>query len=170
MTRYSDPYLSGVGLGLVLLAAYVVVGHGLGASGGFASVAAAGTALVAGTDTVARAAATAPYLTDGLRSPLTDWFVLELAGVIAGGFASAWLAGRVRLRIDRGPHIANGQRVLFAFGGGTLMGVGAKFARGCTSGQALTGGALLSLGSWIFIAACFGAAYALAPVARKLWR
>ena len=31
-----------------------------------------------------------------------------------------------------------------AFVGGALMGIGAKLARGCTSGQALTGGALLN--------------------------
>jgi uncharacterized membrane protein YedE/YeeE len=54
--------------------------------------------------------------------------------------------------------------------GGALMGIGAKFARGCTSGQALTGGALLSAGSWIFIATCFASAYLMAPFARRLWR
>jgi uncharacterized membrane protein YedE/YeeE len=54
--------------------------------------------------------------------------------------------------------------------GGVLMGVGAKFARGCTSGQALTGGALLSAGSWIFIATCFVSAYVVAPFARRLWQ
>jgi hypothetical protein len=50
------------------------------------------------------------------------------------------------------------------------MGVGAKLARGCTSGQALTGGALLSAGSWIFIATCFVSAYVVAPFARRLWQ
>ena len=57
-----------------------------------------------------------------------------------------------------------------ALGGGVLMGVGAKLARGCTSGQALTGGALLSAGSWIFIATCFASAYVVRAVARRLWR
>jgi hypothetical protein len=57
-----------------------------------------------------------------------------------------------------------------AVGGGVLMGMGAKLARGCTSGQALSGGALLSVGSWIFIVTCFAAGYAVAPAARKLWR
>jgi len=51
-----------------------------------------------------------------------------------------------------------------------LMGLGAKLARGCTSGQALTGGALLATGSWIFIATCFATGYALSPLARRLWR
>jgi len=50
-----------------------------------------------------------------------------------------------------------------------VMGIGAKFARGCTSGQALSGGALLSVGSWIFIVTAFAAAFAAAPLARRLW-
>jgi hypothetical protein len=49
------------------------------------------------------------------------------------------------------------------------MGYGARMARGCTSGQALSGGAVLSLGSWLFMFAVFGGAYALAYFVRKLW-
>ena len=50
------------------------------------------------------------------------------------------------------------------------MGAGAVLARGCTSGLALTGGALLSAGSWLFIAAAFAGAYALAPLLRRSWQ
>ena len=167
---YLDPYLAGVGVGLVLLAAYVIAGRGLGASGAFASVVAAGTAAVAGTAHAAAAPATAPYLVNGITSPVGDWLVLELVGVALGGFASAWLAGRTRTAVERGPSISGRQRMYAAVGGGVLMGFGAKLARGCTSGQALTGGALLSVGSWIFIAACFATGYLLAPAARRLWR
>ena len=110
------------------------------------------------------------YLAEGITSPLRDWLVLELLGVVAGGFASAWMAGRRRRSIERGPEINGSQRMYAAVGGGMLMGFGAKLARGCTSGQALTGGALLSAGSWIFIGSCFAAGYALAPLARRLWR
>jgi uncharacterized membrane protein YedE/YeeE len=167
---YADPYLAGIGVGLVLLAAYVVVGQGLGASGAFASVVASGTAAVQGTARAATSPAVAPYLPNGVASPLQDWLVLELAGVMLGGFASAWLAGRLRRDTERGAGVSSGQRMYAALGGGLLMGVGAKLARGCTSGQALSGGALLSVGSWIFIASCFAAGYALAPLARRMWR
>jgi uncharacterized protein len=174
MTRqekpFADPYLAGVGIGLVLLSTYVIAGRGLGASGGFASVAAAATAAVQGSERAAQSPAVAPYLTRDISSPLTDWLVLELAGVIVGGFVSAWLAGRVRVAIERGPTVSSASRLFTAVGGGACMGVGAKLARGCTSGQALTGGALLSAGSWIFIATCFASAYLLAPAARRLWR
>jgi len=167
---YSDPYVAGVGIGLVLLAAYVVVGQGLGASGAFASVVASGTAAVQGTVRASASPAVAPYLPDGVASPLHDWLVLELVGVMLGGFSSAWLAGRVRRDTEHGARVSAGQRMYAAIGGGVLMGVGAKLARGCTSGQALSGGALLSVGSWIFIASCFAAGYGLAPLARRLWR
>jgi hypothetical protein len=39
---YWNPYLSGIGLGLVLLASFVVMGRGLGASGGVSAVVAGG--------------------------------------------------------------------------------------------------------------------------------
>jgi uncharacterized membrane protein YedE/YeeE len=167
---YTDPYLAGIGIGLVLLAAYVTVGQGLGASGAFASVVASGTAAVQGTARAAASPAVAPYLPDGIASPLRDWLVLELAGVVAGGFTSAWLAGRLQRTTERGAHLGVTPRMFAAVGGGVLMGIGAKLARGCTSGQALSGGALLSVGSWIFIASCFAAGYAAAPFGRRLWR
>lgn len=164
---YSDPYLTGVGLGLVLLAAYAFAGHGLGASGAFASVAASGTALVIGHERAAALPALAPYLPSGV---VHDWFVFELLGAAAGGAASAWFAGRLRIGISRAAHVTNRTRLVTAVAGGVLMGAGARFARGCTSGQALTGGALLSAGSWVFIAACFASGYACAPLVRRLWR
>jgi hypothetical protein len=58
---------------------------------------------------------------------------------------------------------------MFALAGGMFMGVGAKFARGCTSGQGLSGGAVLNVGSWVFMLAVFLAAYALAYSVRRLW-
>jgi uncharacterized protein len=167
---YTDPYFAGVGIGVVLLAAYVVAGRGLGASGAFASVVAAGTAALEGTARATASPATAPYLVRGIASPLHDWLVLELIGVVAGGFLSAWFAGRVHVAIEQGPGITAGQRIGAAIGGGVLMGLGAKLARGCTSGQALSGGALLSTGSWIFILTWFAAGYIVSPITRRLWR
>ncbi len=51
--------------------------------------------------------------------------------------------------------------------GGILMGFAARLARGCTSGQALTGGAILSLGSWIFMMCVFAGGYLVAPVRQE---
>lgn len=165
---YANPYLAGVALGLVLLAAFVVVGRGLGASGAFTA------AVAAGVDAVAPAHARAngfysEYL-GGEGSPLKAWLVFEVLGVLVGGFLSGILAGRVRRTIEKGPRISVGGRLGLAFAGGALMGVGAKLARGCTSGQALTGGAQLSVGSWAFMLCVFAGAYALAFFLRREWR
>jgi uncharacterized membrane protein YedE/YeeE len=162
---YSDPYLTGVGLGLVLLASYVLAGRGLGASGAFATVAAHSV------DAVAPATAAAnPWLAERAASGLTtDWLVIEMLGLLAGGFFSAAVAGRLRVGVERGARVGAQTRVVLALGGGTLMGAGAVLARGCTSGQALTGGALLSVGSWLFIAGAFGAGYLTMLVARRWW-
>jgi hypothetical protein len=165
--KYADPYVAGVGLGIVLLAAFVLTGHGLGASGAFAA-AAAGTVGAIAPETAAASGLFSRYLADG--SPWRDWLVVEIAGVCAGGFLSALAAGRLRRTIDRGEGLTAGGRVARAAGGGAVMGAGAVLARGCTSGLALSGGALLSVGSWAFMISAFAAGFAAAPLVRRSWR
>ena len=166
---YWNPYLAGIGLGLVLLAAFVVMGRGLGASGAFSALVATGTNTVAPTHAQANEYYSG-YLGDGTTSPLKDWLVFEVLGVFAGGFVSGSLAHRVKRTVEKGPRATTKSRMLFAFGGGMLMGFGAKLARGCTSGQALTGGALLNVGSWAFMMAVFAGAYAMAYFVRRQWQ
>ena len=166
---YADPYRAGVGLGLVLLAAYVVMGRGLGASGAFASVVSWLVSLAA----PAHAQASdyyRGYLDAGVGHPLKAWLVFEVLGVLIGGFVSGWLAHRLTPVVERGPRIAVAGRLALAFVGGALMAIGARLARGCTSGQALSGGALLNAGSWAFMLMVFAGAYALAGALRREWR
>jgi len=166
--KYSDPYLSGVALGLVLLAAFVFAGRGLGASGAFASAASSAVHTVAPSYANGNAYF-AGYINEP-GGPWRSWLVLEIAGVFIGGFVSAWLAGRWHRTIERGDGVTPGARLGAAAAGGALMGAGAMLARGCTSGQALTGGALLSVGAWAFILSAFAAGYAVAPLRRRAWR
>ena len=112
----------------------------------------------------------AEYLEGGIGHPLKDWLVFEVLGVLIGGFVSGALAGRLSRSVEKGPRISVAGRLGFAFLGGALMGVGSKLARGCTSGQALTGGAVLNLGSWAFMMMVFAGAYALAGLMRRQWR
>jgi uncharacterized membrane protein YedE/YeeE len=86
-----------------------------------------------------------------------------------GGLISGVLAGRFRFSIEKGPRISNSGRLLYAFGGGAIMGFATRLARGCTSGQALTGGAMLSVGSWVFMIAIFVGAYAAASLVKRQW-
>ena len=161
---YADPYLAGVGLGLVLLACFALTGRGLGASGAFAQVASGVVGAVA-PHRVAGNDYFQSYLQGG--APWTAWIVVEVLGVVAGAALSAILSGRLA-RPGRGGAVRRG-RLVAAAGGGILMGMGAALARGCTSGLALSGGALLGVGSWIFMLALFAAGFAAAPLLRKLW-
>jgi hypothetical protein len=164
---YANPYVAGVALGLVLLGAFVLTGQGLGASGAFANLA-SGMVAAAAPTAAARNSYFQSYLAAG--APWSAWIVLEILGVIAGGGVSAWLAGRFAMRIEAGPRLSKPARLAAAAAGGAVMGVGAVLARGCTSGQALSGGAMLSVGSWSFMIALFVAGFAVAPLARRLWR
>lgn len=166
---YWNPYVAGFGLGLVLLASFVIMGRGLGASGAFSTLVAAGAATIAPEHARANQFY-AEYLGDGSQNPLMDWLVFEVIGVLIGGFISGTLAGRTRRGIDRGPAVSNRIRLVYAFAGGGIMGIGAKLARGCTSGQALTGGALLNVGSWAFMMCVFAGAYAMAYFVRRQWQ
>ncbi len=165
---YANPYLAGVALGFVLLAAFVFAGRGLGASGAFARTA-SGLVATAAPRVAADNVFFSRYLADD-ESGWRDWLVLEIAGVVIGAWISARLAGRLKLTIDRGPRLAPASRLGLAGIGGAAMGAGAVFARGCTSGQALSGGAMLSVGSWLFTMAAFASAYILAPFLRRVWR
>lgn len=164
---YGSPYLAGVGIGLVLIVAYVMMGHGVGVSGALTSV--VGTTATAVSNAPASAAWTG-YAATGFGALLGDWFVVEVIGITLGGLASAALAGRLRRGTERGQGVGVSRRLAFAVSGGAIMGIGARLAKGCTSGQALTGGSLLSVGSWIFIATAFAAAYLVAPFVRREWR
>ena len=166
--RFWNPYLAGLALGLVLLASFLLMGFGLGSSSAPTRVAYAAAHAVAPAATEGNAYMR-PYVTAG--NPLEDWMVFEVLGVFLGGLLGAFTAGRMRpFAVDRGPNIGRGGRLAWALVGGVLMGFAARLARGCTSGQALTGGALLSVGSWVFMLAVFAGAYAAAPFIRRQWR
>ncbi|MCP4725185.1 MAG: YeeE/YedE family protein [bacterium] len=165
--KYWSPYVAGFVLGLVLLLTFVIMGRGLGASG----------AMMRGvTYSVDKISSehvdSSPFFSryaGGDQNPLDDWLVFEVVGLIVGGMLSAALAGRLMFKTDKGPRISKAGRLRFAFAGGALMGFGAMMARGCTSGQALSGGATLALGSWAFMMAMFAAAYGVAYFFRKQW-
>jgi uncharacterized protein len=165
---YSNPYLAGIGLGLVLLAAFVFVGRGLGASGAVSAVVTAGLHAVAPDHAHSLEWLSARLVGD--ERPLKDWLVFEGVGVFLGALISGLLAHRTAFMVEKGPRVSNGGRMAGAFAGGSLMGIGAALALGCTSGQALSGGALLNLGSWAFMMMVFAGAYAFAAFMRWQWR
>jgi uncharacterized protein len=146
--KYMNPYLAGTLLGLVLLVSMYLSGRGLGASGGMAFY--------------------SKYFQDG-KKPGLNWLSIELAGLLIGGFISGAYSGRLKLRTEKSPKISSFTRFLFAFLGGCFFVFGAQLARGCTSGAALSGMAVLSVAGFITMIAIFGSAYLFAWFFRKLW-
>jgi len=165
--EYAHPYWGGALLGVVLFLAFFLTGNGLGASGGLNRFVVYLEDLVA-PEHVDRVAYLLK-LAGGDKNPLDDWIIFVVAGTLVGGFVSGWWHGRLKVETGKGPRLTTRQRWFWAFVGGAIMGYGARLARGCTSGQALSGGAVLSAGSWAFMFAVFGGAYALAYFVRKLW-
>lgn len=164
---YVHPYLGGTFLGIVLFLAFFLTGNGLGASGGLNRLVVFVEDLF-----VPGHVDRTPYLitmAGGDTNPLDNWVVPVVIGALIGGFVSGWRNGRLKIETNKGPQISTRTRWVMAFAGGTIMAYGARFARGCTSGQALSGGAVLSAGSWAFMFAVFGGAYGLAYFVRKLW-
>jgi|YNPNPStandDraft_1061719.scaffolds.fasta_scaffold03323_5 formate dehydrogenase gamma subunit len=164
---YWPAYWAGLGLGLTLLLSFLLVGQGLGASGGFTRYLAWLLSQIA-----PGWAAAHPYWGRYLQPDAPVWMdflVFELIGVALGGFASGWLAGRLRLSTDKGPHVSLRARWALAFAGGLLSGFGARLARGCTSGLALSGGAVLSAGAFLFMLSVFAAGFLGAYLLRRVW-
>ncbi len=161
-----SPYVSGIGLGLTLLATFYVIGKGLGASSAFSIVSA-----VAAQKIDPEYAGSLKYFSRylGGGSPLRDWIVFELIGLFIGALTGA-LAGRsFGLKLDRPSHMTGGMRIFTALTGGVLLGFAARLARGCTSGVALTGGAQMALAGWVFVMAMFVSGFIFAALFRRLW-
>jgi uncharacterized membrane protein YedE/YeeE len=166
--KYMNPYLAGVLLGLVLLAAFYISGRGLGASGAIKS----GTILVTRAIAPTHVANNA-YYSETLKKedgkPMKTWLVFEMLGVLVGGFISGAIAGRLKLKVEHNPKITSKRRLIFALVGGVLFGFGSQLGRGCTSGSALTGMAVISVSGFVTMMFIFGTAYALAYFVRKNW-
>ena len=109
------------------------------------------------------------YSEEHPHGPLQDWLVFEVIGVIIGAFISGVISNRVGIKLERGPKITNRTRIVAAIIGGALFGLGSQLGRGCTSGAALSGMAVMSFGGIITMLAIFGSGYAFAYFFRKLW-
>ena len=165
---YWNPYLAGLLLGGALLASFLVLGAGLGASAVPIRCGAWIENLVAPGHTEGSEFFGQKYLADG-ANPMRYYLVFMFIGTFLGGLLSAVLARRTKVSVERGKAFGAKPRVALALAGGVLVGYASALASGCTSGQALTGGALLANGSIIFMLCVFGGGYAAAYFVRRQW-
>jgi uncharacterized membrane protein YedE/YeeE len=163
-----NPYLAGFLLGFVLLTTVYITGRGLGASGAMKSV------VVQSVNTLSpehskNTSYYSNYNDSHPDGPLKTWLMFEVLGVALGAFVSAMASNRINVKLEKGPNVTNSTRIAAAILGGSLFGFGSQLARGCTSGSALSGMAVMSFGGILTMISIFGMAYSLAYFFRKLW-
>jgi uncharacterized membrane protein YedE/YeeE len=161
---YMNPYIAGVCLGLVLTASFLVLGTGLGASSGIARIAAAMEGWLLPEHT-----ANTAYFGAWGKHPLDYYLVYMFIGTIIGGLVSSIGDKRLAFQLEKGRQCSSMKRIGLALAGGLLVGYASRLAQGCTSGQALTGGAVLLTGSFIFLICLFASGYAAAYFVRRQW-
>lgn len=153
-----SPYLVGGALGLLNTFAFATAKRGLGVTTAFES-----TAALAGRRLAPDAMNVNAYVARREETPKVDWESLVVVGLLAGSYLasrgdSSPKARAVPSSWSRRFGPTPGKRYAAAFVGGAVMMVGARMAKGCTSGHALTGTAELALSSWIFTPLMFATA------------
>jgi len=161
---YGNPYLAGVLLGLTLLASFLILGAGLGASGCLARIGTFLEGLILPSHTLS-----SEYFGKWGNHPLSYYLCVMLTGVFLGGLFSAILARRVEFGVEKGHAASSALRLILALSGGILAGFASRLARGCTSGQALSGSALMLTGSLVFLVFLFVGGYLAAYFVRRQW-
>jgi len=151
LERWS-PYVVGISLGILSWLSFLLSDQALACSTAFARSAGMLERLVRGPRTMEKS-----YYKKFV--PQIEWGWMLVVGIVIGAFISAQLSGTFGWRWIPGVWeqafgTAVWPRLLTAFGGGILMGLGARWAGGCTSGHGISGILQLALSSWI-AAACF---------------
>lgn len=151
MARYS-PYIAGAGIGILSCLSLVLADRPLGCSTAFVKARGLIGRLVNRQKTE-----TMEYYREIV--PQVDWALMIIPGIVIGAFISSVLSGSFHLswvpalwESAFGPDTVI--RFIVALSGGILLGFGARWAGGCTSGHGISGSIQLSLASMV-TAACF---------------
>jgi uncharacterized protein len=167
-TKYMNSYVAGILLGILLIATIYISGRGLGASGAIKSVAVTSVEALAPSH-AENTQFFLEYTQSHIGNPLKSWLVFEVFGVLIGAFLSGLYSDRIGLKLEKGTNTTAKIRIWGAIIGGALFGFGSQLGRGCTSGSALSGMAVMSTGGIITMFAIFGGAFLFAYFFRKLW-
>jgi hypothetical protein len=152
MTEWS-PYLVGIGIGLLSCVAFVLSDKPIGCSTAFTRSSGMLEQIVRG-----RKVRDMAYYRQFV--PEIDWEWMLVLGIVVGAFTSAWLSGEFRLEWIPSLWAATFgsnylPRLVSAFCGGIILGFGARWAGGCTSGHGISGTLQLAVSSWVAVVAFF---------------
>jgi len=147
-----SPYLVGFGIGILNCIAFLLCDKPLACSAAYSRTSGMIEGLFSGPKVVDKA-----YYKK--FSPSIEWDWMLVLGMIIGAFISAMLSGQFHLEwvppkwsdtFGNLPLV----RWVVAFIGGIIMGIGARWAGGCTSGHGISGTLQLAISSWL-AALCF---------------
>ncbi len=143
-----SPYAVGIGIGLLSWLSFLISGKPIATSTTFARTGGMIERLLIGEKANQR-----PYYKK-IKLEINWQWMLVLGGVI-GAFLSAIISGDFKVGVWVPSLWASAfgdnalLRVLVAVAGGIILGFGARFAGGCTSGHGISGTLQLALSSWI---------------------
>jgi uncharacterized protein len=148
-----SPYVVGAAIGLLSILTFGISNEPIGVSGAFARTSGMIERLFRGKKTDER-----EYYKE--NPPKINWEWMFVAGIVIGSFVSAQLSGDFEFVLvpQRWLQSAGDNPLLrwaAAFIGGVLMGFGARWARGCTSGHGISGTLQLAVSSWLTTIALF---------------
>lgn len=142
-----SPYIVGILIGLLNLSALLISKKPLGASTSFLKL---GGMIYKIFDK--EKVETNEYYKS--KTPQIDWGVMLVIGIVIGAFISSWLSKDFKLIAI--PDMWNSEisdgfllRFLASLIGGIFLGIGARWAGGCTSGHGISGTSMLSVISWV---------------------
>lgn len=157
-----SPYLVGVGIGVLNILAFLLSDKPIGCSTAYSRTSGMIEKIFRGSKVRDKAY----YMK---FEPAVDWEVMLVAGIVIGAFLSASLSGGFRpelvpaLWTERfGPDPL--LRMAVAFLGGFLVGLGARWAGGCTSGHGISGTLQLAASSWLAVICFFLSGVATAMI------
>jgi uncharacterized membrane protein YedE/YeeE len=147
-----SPYAVGIGIGILSWLTWLISKKPIGCSTSFARSAGMIEKLIRGKQVEDK-----PYYQE--VKPTVDWQWMLVAGMVVGALVSSLLSGDFGWQwIPTQWAAAFGTnallRVVVALLGGVLLGFGARWAGGCTSGHGISGTMQLAISSWIS-AICF---------------
>ncbi len=146
MVQWS-PYVVGILIGLLNISALLLSNKVLGASTSYAVA-----------NGMIRKIFNKEYVTINefyaKKPPIIDWGFMLVIGIVIGAFISSILSGDFSLVLVPqmwAMEISNSffVRFIIAIFGGVLLGIGSRWAGGCTSGHGISGTSQLSVISWV---------------------
>ena len=145
---YWSPYAAGIGIGILSWLSFLISGKPIATSTTFARTGGMIENFVTGGKADQR-----PYYKK--IKLLINWQWMLVLGVVLGSFLSALISGDLQFGVWV-PSLwasAFGEsavlRVFVALAGGVILGFGARFAGGCTSGHGISGTLQLAVSSWV---------------------